>query len=149
MSDETGNYRVELMGTDLKSGDLTSTDGLPPLHVGSPPQFGGPGRTWSPEHLFVASVASCLMTTFRSIAEASGIEVIEYSDSASGTLVRGEDHLYRMSEVTLRPRVVISDSTKSDRVLRLLDKAERVCLIGRSVNSTIHLEPQVLVAVPV
>jgi organic hydroperoxide reductase OsmC/OhrA len=149
MEHETGEYRVELIGTDLKSGGLTSPDGLPLLLVSSPPQFGGPGGTWSPEHLFVAAIASCLMTTFRSIAESSGVEVIDYSDSASGSLVRGEDRLYRVSEITLRPRVVISDSTKSDHVRRLLDKAERVCLIGRSVNSTVRLEPQVLVVEPV
>jgi peroxiredoxin-like protein len=146
MNDETSEYRVDLEGTDVKSGGLTSPDGLPLLLVGSPPQFGGPGRTWSPEHLFVAAAASCLMTTFRSMAESSGVEVIEYSDSASGTLVRGEDRLYRISEITLRPQVVISDPVKTERVLRLLEKAERVCLIGRSVNSTIRVEPQVLVA---
>ena len=149
MSDEAGEYRVELRGTDLKSGVLTSPDDLPLLWVSSPPQFGGPARTWSPEHLFVASLASCLMTTFRSIAESSGMEIVDYTDSASGTLARGEDRLYRMSEVTLRPRVVIADAAKTDRALRLLDKAERACLISRSVNSTIRVEPQVLVAEPV
>lgn len=39
-----------------------------------PPEFGGPERTWSPEHLFVAAVSSCLMTTFRAIAEMSELE---------------------------------------------------------------------------
>jgi organic hydroperoxide reductase OsmC/OhrA len=147
--DETHTYQVDVSGTGLKTGTLTSPDDLPHLSVSSPPQFDGPHGIWSPEHLFVAAVASCLMTTFRSIAEMSGLEVLEYSDSASGLLIRGEDRLYRIGEVTLRPRVVIADPDKVDRALRLLEKAERVCLISRSINAEVHLEPTVRVVSPV
>jgi len=139
-------YKVDLNGTGLKTGSLGSPEGLPPLFVASPPEFGGPKDMWSPEHLFVASVAACLMTTFRSIAEMSGLEVVSYSDSASGDLVRGEDGLYKMTEITLRPRVSIADPAKADRALRLLEKAEKVCLISRSIESEVHLEPVVDIA---
>jgi organic hydroperoxide reductase OsmC/OhrA len=86
------------------------------------------------------------MTTFRAIAEMSGLEVVAYSDSASGTLTRGDDGLYEMTEVTLRPRVVIADPVKADRAVRLLEKAEKVCLISRSIRSEVHLEPAVEIA---
>jgi organic hydroperoxide reductase OsmC/OhrA len=142
-------YRVDVEGDGLKTGLLGSPDSLPPLAVASPPQFGGPSGVWSPEHLFVASVASCLMTTFRAIAEMSGLEIVEYADSASGRLVQGKDRLYAITEVTLRPRVVVSDPRDLDRVARLIDKAEKVCLISRSISSTVHVEPQVVVAAPV
>ena len=84
--------------------------------------------------LFVAAVASCLMTTFRAIAAASGLEVVEYSDSAEGVLEQ-EGSLFRVAEITLRPRVVIPGPEKADKALRLLHKAENACLISRSVNS--------------
>jgi organic hydroperoxide reductase OsmC/OhrA len=83
------------------------------------------------------------MTTFQAIAAMSGVEVVSYSDRATGRLHRGDDRLYRMESVTLRPTVVIADETKVDRTLRLLNKAESVCLISRSVDSTISLEPTV------
>ena len=83
------------------------------------------------------------MTTFRSIAAASGLEVLEYSDQASGHLQRGEDRLYAFDTVTLRPRVVISDESKVERALRLLHKAESVCLVSRSVVSEVTIEPTV------
>jgi organic hydroperoxide reductase OsmC/OhrA len=146
---EPHSYRVHITGTGPKTGTLGSEDGLPELPVGSPPQFGGAPGLWSPEHLLVAAVSSCLMTTFKAIAELSGLAVLDYTDSASGLLVQDEDGLYRISEITLRPRVTIADETKLDRALRLIDKAERVCLIGRSINSTVHLEPKVAIAVPV
>jgi organic hydroperoxide reductase OsmC/OhrA len=89
------------------------------------------------------------MTTFRAIAQMSGLDVVEYTDSASGKLVKGEDGLYSITEVTLRPRVVISDQRQIGRAERLIEKAERVCLVSRSVAAVIHLEPEVIVAVPV
>ncbi len=143
---DTPDYQVEVEGTGPKTGKLESTqDGLPVLEVASPPEFGGPGGEWSPEHLFVAAISSCLMTTFQAIAAMSGVEVVSYRDRATGRLHRGDNRLYRMESVTLRPKVVIADETKVDRTLRLLNRAESVCLISRSVDSTISLEPTVTV----
>ncbi len=140
----SADYRVELHGSGPKSGKLESiSDGLPALEVASPPEFGGPEGVWSPEHLLVASVSSCLMTTFHAMAAMSGVEVIDYQDEAVGRLERGEEGLYRIETIFLRPRVVIKDETRVDRARRLLSKAESVCLIGRSVSSETVLEPVV------
>lgn len=141
---ESHDYRIQLSGTGAKTGMLASSgDGLDPLEVSSPPEFGGPAGIWSPEHLFVASLASCLMTTFRAMADASNIDVVDYRDDATGHLVRDETRKYLFDEVTLRPRVVVADPSHIDRTLRLLEKAEGVCLISRSVASSIKLEPRV------
>lgn len=141
---ETADYRIQLEGTDPKSGKLDGVeDGLPTLEVASPPEFGGPGGVWSPEHLFVAAVSSCLMTTFRAIAAMSGVDVISYTDDSSGTLLRGDNRLLRIDSITLRPKVVEAEVSDVDRVECLLNKAEDVCLIGRSINTTVHLEPEI------
>lgn len=141
---ESHDYEVELVNTGLKTGVMVAAaDGLPAVEVASPPEFGGPAGVWSPEHLFVGALSTCLMTTFRSIAAASGLEVIEYSDQASGHLQRGDDRLYAFDTVTLRPRVVIADESKIERALRLLHKAETVCLVSRSVASAVTIEPTV------
>lgn len=141
---DTHDYQVELVGADGKNGTLTAIhDHLPEIAVSSPPEFGGPPGKWSPEHLFVASLSSCLMTTFRSIAERSGVEVLDYMDEAIGRLQRGEDGLYSIDRVTLRPTIVISADSKVDRTDRLIQKAERVCLISRSVGSEVVVEPTI------
>lgn len=141
------DYRVTLRATTRNAGMLEATfDDLPELAVSSPPEFGGPERIWSPEHLFVAAIASCLMTTFQSIAANSGVEVLEYMDHSVGHLQRGAKGLYSMDRVTLRPTVLISAESNVERAIRLLEKAEKVCLIGRSVRSEVILEPSVLQA---
>jgi peroxiredoxin-like protein len=142
---DSHDYQVEIVGSGEKTGWLSATiDGLPELAFASPPEFGGPEHVWSPEHLFVASVASCLMTTFRSIAARSGVEVLDYSDEAVGRLQRGEDGLYSIESITLEPTIVISEDSRVDRAERLIEKAEQVCLISRSINSKVHLEAKIL-----
>ena len=142
---ESHDYQVAITGTGPKSGLLESeSDGLPPLEFASPPEFGGPDSTWSPEHLFVASVAGCLMTTFQAIAANSGIEVLEYTDNSTGHLRRGDDRRYSIDRITLRPTVVVSADSNSAKTYRLLEKAEEACLIGRSIVSERILEPTVL-----
>lgn len=141
---ESHDYHVEVVSTGSKTGLLSApADGLTSFEVASPPEFGGPAGVWSPEHLFVASLSACLMTTFRAIADSSGLTVLDYSDRSSGRLQRGEDRRYSFDSVTLRPTVVIDDEAKIERTLRLLHKAEEVCLISRSVSSAIVLEPTV------
>lgn len=135
-------YEIHLEGTGPKTG-LTTSAGLPDLPVASPPSFGGPGETWTPEHLFVASVSSCLMTTFHTIAEISRLKVLGYRDSASGRLVKGEDGRYRIDSVTLRPMVQVEDPTQVEKAHRLLEKAEEACLISRSISAEVVLEPVV------
>ena len=147
---DSHDYVIEIVGSGEKTGFLTATgDALPELQVASPPEFGGPEKIWSPEHLFVASVASCLMTTFRSVAARSGIEVLDYTDEAVGRLRRGDDGRYSIETVILRPAIVISSDSRMDRAQRLIEKAEEVCLISRSIRSEVILEARIMQAQPV
>lgn len=144
---ESHDYEIQIVSTGVRSGVLDSEeDRLPSLYVASPPEFGGPEGVWSPEHLFIASVASCLMTTFRAMAETSKLELVEYTDEAIGHLQRGEDRLYSIDRIILHPKVVIASDEDLDKAGKLLNKAEEVCLISRSVKSEIVMEAQILVA---
>ena len=139
---DSHDYTIDLIGTGPKTGILTDHTIDVAIDVASPPVFGGPEGLWSPEHLYIASVSACLMTTYQAIAAISGIDVLEYSDQATGHLQRGENRRYRMDRITLRPRIVVKES-QQDRALRLVDKAEAACLISRSVNSEIVVEPDI------
>ena len=119
---------------------------LPPVEVAAPPEFGGPPGYWSPEHLFVSAVASCLMTTFAAIARNSNLEFVSLEVPAVGRLTCGEDHRYRMQEIVLRPRLVVAREQDQTRAVRILEKAHQGCLITNSIRSEVKLEPVVQVA---
>ncbi len=58
-----------------------------------------------------------------------------------------ESGKFAMTEIILRPKLVIMDEGQKDKALRILQKAEEACLITRSIKTEVKLEPEVLVAV--
>ena len=115
------------------------------IEVVTPPEFPkGIAGYWSPEHLFVAAVNSCLMTTFLSIAENSKIEFTSFDSKAIGKLEM-VDGKFMISEVTLSPILIIKDANQKERAERVLLKSEANCLISNSVKSKIIFNPQVMV----
>ena len=111
------------------------------IQVATPPEFpkGIPG-IWSPEHLFTASVSSCLMTTFLAVAENSKLEFVSFQCSSDGKLEQ-VDGKFLMTEILLRPRVVIRDEKDREKAIRILQKSEANCLISNSVKSKVIMEP--------
>lgn len=110
------------------------------IDVATPTEFPkGMKGIWSPEHLFVASVSSCLMTTFLAIAENSTLDFQHFSCKAIGKLEMTGGKLM-MSEIKLKPTLVIRDEQFINKGLRILKKAEDACLISHSVKSKITME---------
>ncbi len=114
-----------------------------PIEVATPPEFSkGMAGIWSPEHLFVAAVNSCLMTTFLAIAENFKLEFSHFESHATGKLEMVENK-FMISEIVLKPKVVIADETHMAKAERVLHKSESACLISNSIKSTIIFEPEV------
>jgi peroxiredoxin-like protein len=116
------------------------------IEVATPPEFpkGIPG-IWSPEHLFTASVSSCLMTTFLAIAENSKLEFTRFHCDSKGKLDQ-VDGKFLMTEVILEPTVTIVDEKDRERAERVLSKAEAACLISNSIKSNVIMIPKIVVA---
>ena len=118
------------------------------IEVATPPQFvKGIEGVWSPEHLFVASINSCLMTTFLAIAENSKLVYSGFTSKAIGKLEMVEGK-YIMSEVVLKPTVIVPNEQDKEKAIRILQKSEAACLISNSVKSKIILEPTVNISNP-
>lgn len=144
---ERAEYPVSVRWTEEKRGVAISADGLPALEVASPPEFGGHANVWSPEHLYVASVASCYMTTLLAIAGISRVEITALEVPALGELERGDDRLYSIPRMVLRPQITLAKEEDRERALRLVQKAEDVCLVSRSMTTDIRVEPTISVEV--
>ena len=61
---------------------------------------------------------------------------------SEGTLKKEEDGL-RFSTIVLHPIVKIAREEDRERALRLLEKAEKSCLIARSIKCPTELQPKV------
>ena len=138
-------YENGIEWTGEKKGRL-SAPGLPSLQVATPPEFDGHEGFWSPEHYFVAAVNSCVMTTFLAIADGSKLQFESYQAQATGKLEKPEGEGYRITEIIIRATLVISQSKDLERAGRILQKAEKQCLISNSIKAVVSLEPKILVA---
>ncbi len=137
-------YNTTVKWEEGRLGNLSAPD-LTSFKVATPPEFDkGVPNTWSPEHLYVASVNSCLMTTFLAIADNSKLSFESFECEAVGKLERVEGK-FMISEIELNPQVRIKDEKDRDKSLRIIDKAEKACLISRSVKTKIILTPEVSV----
>lgn len=97
-----------------------------------------------PEEAFVASLASCHMLWFLSIAAKRGHTVDAYTDDARGVMERNSAGKLAMTQVTLRPLVRFSGAKPPDRaeLAALHHAAHEECFIAASVRSTVVIEPR-------
>lgn len=96
-----------------------------------------------PEEAFVASLSSCHMLWFLSLAANKGWVVDDYRDQAQGTLARNEQGQLAMTEVTLCPSVRFAGacSPDSEQLLALHEQAHAECFIAHSVKTLITISP--------
>ncbi|PKQ45273.1 OsmC family protein [Confluentibacter flavum] len=141
---EAHYYNVDINWEHTRKGmlcspELNKKNGVC-IEVATPPEFAkGISGIWTPEHLFVAAVSGCLMTTFLAIAENSTLEFTSFCCQAKGTLEMIEGQLM-ISEILLKPTVVIHNEAYRDKAIRVIKKAENACLIAHSIKSKITLD---------
>jgi peroxiredoxin-like protein len=140
--EEIHHYKTKVKWEEGRIGTLSSPT-LDSFKVATPPEFPkGVPNTWSPEHLFVASINICLMTTFVAIADNSKLEFESFECEGVGKLEK-VDGKFMISEVELNPIVKIKYDKDKERAERIINKAENLCLISNSAKSKIILNPQI------
>jgi peroxiredoxin-like protein len=115
--------------------------GLPSITTSAPPEFDGEPGYWTPEHLFVAAVETCLMTTFFAVADKSKLNVISYRSVSIAKLDSVEGEGLRFTNLTVRPVIEVRRQEDRDKVARLLEKAERHCFVGNALRVRVQVEP--------
>jgi uncharacterized OsmC-like protein len=99
-------------------------EGLSPL---------APPDGWSPEHLVLAGLARCTLTSLRYHADHVGIDYLA-SGSATGRVTRREsDGRYAFVEIDVELELELEPEPPAEELEGLLAKAERDCFIGASL----------------
>ena len=137
-------YNVDIKWKNDRQGEMSSPELSTIVEIATPPQFPkGVEGIWSPEHLFTSAVASCLMTTFLSIAENSKLEFTGFSCKSSGKLEQVEGK-FLMTEIILEPTVTIANESDREKAERVLQKSEQHCLISNSIKSKITMNTTIV-----
>ena len=95
-----------------------------------------------PEEAFVASLSSCHMLFFLSIAAKNKFVVDSYHDHALGLMAKGDDGKTAMTKVTLRPHVIFSGGKQPslDKMEKMHHQAHEQCFIANSVKTKVVTE---------
>ena len=95
-----------------------------------------------PEEAFVASLSSCHMLFFLSIAAKRKYIIDEYIDSATGTMDKDSKGKACMTKVILRPIIKFSGEIRPDYQLleKMHHQAHGLCFIANSVKTEVITE---------
>ncbi len=116
-------YAVDLGG----SGTLRTEDGTPLETDGA----------WTPEHLLLAALIRCSLTSLRYHATRAGIDVRAAHGSTRGLVSKREsDGRYALVEGEVELTVELVPAPGPEQQAELLAKAERDCFVGASLRAT-------------
>jgi len=93
-----------------------------------------------PEEAFIASLSSCHLLWFLSIAARRGFIVDSYQDHAIGIMGKDATGRLAMTRVTLRPETQFSGAKRptADDVLAMHHEAHDQCFIANSVKTDVR-----------
>ena len=96
-----------------------------------------------PEEAFIASISSCHMLWFLSIAAKQKFCVDSYHDTAEGIMEKNTQGKLVISVVTLRPDVKFSGAQRptDEQIGQMHHLAHEECFIANSVKSEVRCEP--------
>jgi len=112
---------------------------------GAHPGVGGAGDVACSGDLLMAALLACQETTLRMVAAAMGIEIealeIEATATADlrGTLAMSKEVPVGMTGVDCRVRVKVKDDGRGERAQRLLENAEKYCIVLNTMRGGVDV----------
>lgn len=133
-------YAVEVHKNDGSPMELAAGD-RPRLIVGPPPEFDGSDVWWSPEHLLVSALASCMTATFYAAAAHATLRIGAYRCRAHGILDHVDEGIAFASMRLAIDVTVVADDV--ERVRALLARAKNGCFVANSLRCSVELTVEV------
>ncbi|WP_435237607.1 OsmC family protein [Psychromonas sp. PT13] len=136
-------YNVQIKTTPESEIKLSS-QGIPDLVASAPAEFGGPGDQWSPETLFMSSIASCFALSFKAVAGASSFTWKGLQCEAIGQLEKVERTI-KFTQITTKVKLTIGNDVDKQKAIKLIEKSESICLVTNSVSANVKLEYDIVI----
>src|SRR5271169_6180588 len=142
--EDVHRFRVVAWWASGRTGIAKSSSAPNAIHFAAPPAFGGLDGRWTAEDLLLCAVASCYTTTFQAVAENSKFEYTDLQVEVEGDIRKAETG-YDFSEILIRASLTISREQERVLAIKLLHKAQGLCLVSRALSVEQKFEPRVQV----
>lgn len=136
MSELPMHYQTAYQWTGEASQGEVEIENQSMMPVGSPHDI----NRYSPEHLLVVAAEACLANYVLLIAGLSKLEIKDYRSTAEGELVK--EDTYRFKQITIRPQITV-EAGKEKVAERVMNKSHKLCLVARSLNCPVEMEPEI------
>jgi organic hydroperoxide reductase OsmC/OhrA len=117
-----------------------------PILASADPAFRGDPARHNPEELFLSALSGCHMLWYLHLCADQGIVVTDYQDNASATMLETGLSGGHFTEVTLRPRVTITDPSRARQAQALHAEANKRCYLANSCNFPVYHLPTCSIA---
>jgi len=118
---------------------ILQVQGKPAVACSSDPAFCGDPARYNPEELLVAALSGCHMLWYLHLCAVRGIVVVDYVDTAAGTMEEAADGSGHFTGVVLKPHIKIAaGDVKLAEELHVV--ANKMCFIANSVNFPVRHE---------
>ncbi|HWR14241.1 MAG TPA: OsmC family protein [Terriglobales bacterium] len=118
--------------------------GKQPIAGSSDPVFRGDPTRHNPEDLLVASLSACHMLMYLHLCAVNRVNVVAYTDAASGIMREKPDGAGEFASVQLMPTVTISSGSDPAKAEELHHQAHEKCFIANSVKFPVEVTPEIV-----
>ncbi len=139
--EDTYYYEVNLLWNTAIQKTLRSSNIGNKVKVDEPTKFPKKIKEkWTAEHLFVAAINSCLMSTFLLVAENLKFQFISFESNAVG-IIEKENGKFTLKEIVLKPTLIIPSIRTEAKAKKVLEMSEKAFAIVNSTKTKISLDP--------
>ncbi|MHA1723074.1 MAG: OsmC family protein [Candidatus Baldrarchaeia archaeon] len=130
------SFKAEVRWTQGTRGKIHIKN-FEPIEIGIIKEFGGE-EILGPEDLFIASVASCVLTTFLYFAKKYDVEYNKIVVDANGTIRRMEGGYYKFTKIDVKLKVAASEEAKFD-IEECFNFTKKYCIISNTIKDCVTL----------
>ena len=121
---------------------IVRAENKPDIEISCPPEFcESPGDRWTPEDFFVASTEMCFMLTLKLFCERVDVNFKSYKSRGVGT-IEVVNKKVKFTKVDIYPEICVVDEVAYKKVQRLVNAANKNCLITESVETKVTVHPK-------
>jgi organic hydroperoxide reductase OsmC/OhrA len=131
-------------GAYRRDHEISAPNKQVPIPGSSDPVFRGDPSRYNPEELLLAALSACHMLWVLHLCADAGITITAYFDEPFGLMTENPDGSGHFTEVTLRPSMKITESSKIEDAKALHHRAHALCAIAHSVNFPVLCTPSVV-----
>ena len=132
------DYTVSLDWRPGTQEGTSQAEGKQAVSISAPVELGGNDACWSPEHLLVASLQSCLMLTLLYFVKQQSIGLTAYSSNTTGTMAKTPEGL-RFKSVTVVVKATTETGDDKPKLQKAMQLAKKFCPVSAALETPVDV----------